>query len=319
MRIRSSRVVVIAALGLGGGAFRAGGADPTAVGGLATGSFTAELNGFKIRYEVHGRGPVLVTVPNSWGLTLEGLRALYRPLEKELTLVYFDPRGMGRSGPVREPADMGMTAIRSDFHALRRHLKLDRVAAIGWSNGAMNLIYLASERPEALSAAIFVHGVARFGPEDMKAMAEGHPELFKRFGDFQKEMRESTAPAAAKDARVKEFDVEVYFPQLFADRAAARAKLRAMYADAGFSWRHAEYVNTEIPGPFDARDRLARITARSLVIAGRHDLLPPARAEEIGKGIPGARFVVFEKSGHFAPVEEPEGFRKVVVEFLRAR
>jgi len=32
---------------------------------LKTGSFTTELNGFRIHYEVRGSGPVLMTVPNS--------------------------------------------------------------------------------------------------------------------------------------------------------------------------------------------------------------------------------------------------------------
>jgi hypothetical protein len=31
--------------------------------------------------------------------------------------------------------DRGMAAVRADFQALRAHLKLDRVNAIGWSNG----------------------------------------------------------------------------------------------------------------------------------------------------------------------------------------
>ena len=79
--------------------------SPSAAGGLANGSFTAELNGFQIHYEVHGQGPVLMALTNSWGLSLEALRAMYRPLEEKLTLVYFDPRGMGGSGPVREESD----------------------------------------------------------------------------------------------------------------------------------------------------------------------------------------------------------------------
>jgi pimeloyl-ACP methyl ester carboxylesterase len=114
---------------------------------LANGSFTADVNGHSIHYEVHGKGPVLMTLPNSWGLTLQALRAMYRPLERRLTLVYFDPRGMGGSGPARTDADRGMAAVREDFDALRRHLRLEKVNAIGWSNGAMNLLLLASERP----------------------------------------------------------------------------------------------------------------------------------------------------------------------------
>ncbi|HYN03208.1 MAG TPA: alpha/beta hydrolase, partial [Vicinamibacteria bacterium] len=96
-------------------------------GGLANGSFTAELNGFRIHYEVHGQGPVLMALTNSWGLSLEALRAMYRPLEEKLTLVYFDPRGMGGSGPVRDESDRGLAAVRADFQALRAHLKLEKV------------------------------------------------------------------------------------------------------------------------------------------------------------------------------------------------
>ena len=97
------------------------GGDPEVSARLENGSFTAPLNGFNIHYEVHGQGPVVMTVPNSWGLSLGGLRALYRPLEEHLTLVYFDSRGMGGSGPVAEETDMGLGAVREDFDALRQH------------------------------------------------------------------------------------------------------------------------------------------------------------------------------------------------------
>ena len=68
-----------------------------------------------------------MALTNSWGLSLEALRAMYRPLEEKLTLVYFDPRGMGGSGPVREESDRGLAAVRADFQALRAHLKLQKV------------------------------------------------------------------------------------------------------------------------------------------------------------------------------------------------
>jgi proline iminopeptidase len=54
-----------------------------------------------------------------------------------------------------------------------------------------------------------------------------------------------------------------------------------------------------------------------LVLAGRHDRtcsVPAARA--IAAGIPGARLVVFERSGHMTFAEEPEAYRAVVREFV---
>jgi predicted esterase len=46
------------------------------------------------------------------------------------------------------------------------------VAAIGWSNGAGNLILLAAEHPESVTTAIFLHGVASFTAEDARQWAE---------------------------------------------------------------------------------------------------------------------------------------------------
>ena len=59
--------------------------DPTPQG-LENGSFTAELNGFTIHYEIHGQGPVLMVLTNSWGLSTEGLRGLLESLEDGSTV-----------------------------------------------------------------------------------------------------------------------------------------------------------------------------------------------------------------------------------------
>jgi proline iminopeptidase len=283
--------------------------------GLENGSFSAELNGFNIHYEVHGQGPVVMTVPNSWGLSLEGLRALYRPLEERLTMVYFDPRGMGGSDPVREEADMGMAAVRADFDALRRHLGQQQVGALGWSNGAMNLILLAAEYPDTLSTAIFLHGQASFNEEDMARFAQEFPETMERYQVFLSETADESMPVEEKTRRVRELYLEDFFPLMFADPQAGRAMLEEIYAETELSWPHADYANREHP-VFDARDRLPAITTRSLVVAGAHDMTPPERVRELHEGLADSQFVLFDNSGHFAPVEEPEAFRSVVYEFL---
>ena len=158
-----------------------------------------------------------MALTNSWGLSLEALRAMYRPLEEKLTLVYFDPRGMGGSGPVREESDRGLAAVRADFQALRAHLKLEKVNAIGWSNGAINLIWLAHEHPETLSSAIFVHGVASIGPEDTKAMQAKHPELMKKYVALMAAVSKPGLSVAEQNALQRKMWLEDYFPVLCAD------------------------------------------------------------------------------------------------------
>jgi pimeloyl-ACP methyl ester carboxylesterase len=289
--------------------------SPTPAGALANGSSTAELNGFRIHYEIHGQGPVLMTVPNSWGLSHQALRAMYRPLEEQLTLVYFDPRGMGGSGPVREEADRGMAAVRADFQALREHLELQKVGAIGWSNGAMNLILLAAERPETLSSAIFVHGMASFTADDGKEMQAKHPDLMKKYARLMAAVSKPGLTEAEQTALQRTMWLEDYFPALCADPSKGKALVAGVFAGAQLSWPHAAYTNREA-GTFDARDKLAAIPVRSLVIAGAHDMLPPERVKVLADGLPSATFKVFERSGHFSPVEDPEGFRAAVFDFL---
>lgn len=283
--------------------------------GLANGSFTATLNGFEIHYEVHGQGPVVMTLPNSWGLSLAGLRAFYRPLEERLTMVYFDPRGMGESDPIREDADMSMAAVRADFDALRQHLGLEQVNAIGWSNGASNLILLAAAYPETLSSAIFLHGLAFFSEEDQADFATCYPEIFERYNTFLAEVADESMPDEEKTDRLRSLWLEHYFPAVTADPEASRAAVQEMFSEAELSWAHTAYTNQEA-ALFDARDRLPKITARSLVIAGTHDAISMARSQELADGIENAKLVVFDKSGHFAPIEEPELFKATVFSFL---
>jgi len=283
--------------------------------GLENGSFTAEHGGFRIHYEVHGQGPVLMTLPNSWGLSLEGLRAMYRPLEERLTLVYFDPRGMGGSGAVREDEDRGLAAVRADFQALREHLGLASVHAIGWSNGAVNLVWLAHERPQTLSSAIFVHGMAAFTAEDAKLAQGRFPELWETWADFMKEVADPAKSDAEKTALQRKLWLEEYFPLITADPERAKPMLAEVFAEADFSWPHAEYANREA-STFDAREELPHIPTRSLVIAGAHDMHPPEKVKPLHDLLPDSTFVVFEKSGHFAPIEEPEAFQAAVFDFL---
>ncbi len=68
---------------------------------------------------------------------------------------------------------------------------------------------------------------------------------------------------------------------------------------------------------FDLRPDLGKITAPTLVIAGRDDgLNPPELGQEVAGLIPGSRFMVFEHSGHMLVDEEPQRLHDDVEAFL---
>ena len=70
---------------------------------------------------------------------------------------------------------------------------------------------------------------------------------------------------------------------------------------------------------FDALDRLPGITAPTLVVVGEQDLLtPPWVVREVAEAIPGARFEVIRGDGssHLVPIERPDDFNRLVLNFL---
>ena len=67
----------------------------------------------------------------------------------------------------------------------------------------------------------------------------------------------------------------------------------------------------------DYGPRLAQLAVPTLVACGRHDpQYPVSCSEELAAGIAGAQLVLFERSGHFPFLEEPEAFWAQVGAFL---
>jgi pimeloyl-ACP methyl ester carboxylesterase len=65
------------------------------------------------------------------------------------------------------------------------------------------------------------------------------------------------------------------------------------------------------------REKLRRITAPTLVLAGKHDFISaPTQVDIIHQGIKGSALTVFENSGHFPWIEEPDRFFAEVATFL---
>jgi pimeloyl-ACP methyl ester carboxylesterase len=68
---------------------------------------------------------------------------------------------------------------------------------------------------------------------------------------------------------------------------------------------------------FDVTRRLGEITCPALVIAGDRDSTVPLRAKRLlASRIPGARFEMIADSGHATPIDQPEAFNQIVMDFV---
>ena len=97
--------------------------------------------------------------------------------------------------------------------------------------------------------------------------------------------------------------------------AALRAPMDEMAEDTGTE----AFIRQQraIIGRADSRPTLGAIKCPTLIIVGASDqLTPPAHAEEIAQGIPGAKLVKLAGCGHMSPMEKPEEVTKLLVEFF---
>jgi pimeloyl-ACP methyl ester carboxylesterase len=97
--------------------------------------------------------------------------------------------------------------------------------------------------------------------------------------------------------------------------ASLRAEIDKMAEETGAE----AFVRQQraIIGRADSRPTLGAIACPTLVIVGDSDqLTPPAHADEIAKGIAGAKLVTLAGCGHMSTMEKPEEVTKLLVDFF---
>jgi pimeloyl-ACP methyl ester carboxylesterase len=70
--------------------------------------------------------------------------------------------------------------------------------------------------------------------------------------------------------------------------------------------------------PHYTTGELGRIRARTLIVAGEHDLILRKHTDALAAAIPGAREVIVPGATHFGPLEQPDIYSDLAVKFLNA-
>jgi len=284
---------------------------------LIPGDYDVILNGIRLHYTVRGHGPALIAISGGPGMDARGWDD-FAQIDDFVTIVQLHPRGSGLSDPAPDHAYL-LADYASDVEALRLHLGLDRPIVMGWSHGGMIAQQYASTYPESLSKLILFDTAAYFGEflNDIEAAvtaftdqpwyAESFAALKKEWaGDYQ-----TDDDMAALWAH----EVKFYFKHFGAREAAYHDRTQHLPVRID----PLKTFNDREAPTMDLRPQLAKVTAPTLVIVGRHDFITTvSMAEEMVMHLPHARLEVFDDSGHFAFVEEPDKFRRVIHDFVCA-
>ena len=283
---------------------------------LTPGEHDAVLNGIRIHYTVRGSGPALIAISGGPGFDARCWDD-FAGIDQFVTVIALHPRGSGLSAAAPSDANYLLPHYAADVAALRRRLGLDKPIVLGWSHGGMIAQQFAATYPDSLSKLILFDTAAYFGEflNDLEAAVrefKSQPWFEASFAALQQEWA-GDYQTDEDMARLWAGEMKFYFKHFGAREEAYHARTK----DLPIRLAPLKCFNEREAPTMDLRPQLSQIKVPALIIVGRHDFITNvAMAEEMVKHIPQARLEIFEDSGHFALIEEPEKFKRVIREFV---
>lgn len=268
-----------------------------------TDSSTTEINGNAVFFRTFGPSdlPPLLLLHGLYGDSAT-VAPLAEQFAERFHVIAPDALGHGRSG---RPEGFTLVDQGRMLSALIQSLGYDRVALVGISMGSYLAAQAAVLAPERFSHVVLVVGKAHGTTSSIAAYADRHG--FDIGGATPDELLEFLAGA-------------MWSRDTTPERRAALSEAAANRADVVVLNRDEQAAVERSLAGFDLRPELHSITSPTLVISGRDDgLNPPSSGEELARHIPGARFEVYEHSGHMLTAEEPERLVSDVTAFVLGR
>ena len=235
-----------------------------------------EHDGARIWYATYGSGSPVILLHGglghsaNWGYQVPALvRNGYRA-------VVIDSRGHGRS--TRDARPFMYELMASDVSAVMDTLHLEKVALVGWSDGACTAMILANKAPARVAGVFFF--ACNMDPSGTKEIEFG-PTLQRC---FSRHVKDYTQLSATPDQ----------FGE-FSDAVGLMQRTQPNYS---------------------AHD-LAQIHVPVAIVQSEFDeFIKCEHAEYLARSIPNAEFIHLPGVSHFAPLQRPKQFNSAMVAFL---
>jgi pimeloyl-ACP methyl ester carboxylesterase len=265
----------------------------------------ADVGGKELWYEEAGSGPALVLIHEAvadstmWDDHVPAFAERHR-------VIRYDLPGFGRS-----PLPPGPLTFVDDLAALLDQLDVEHASVVGVSMGGRIALEYAIVHPDRVDALVLV-APGLPGREQSEALARADEE--------EDELMEQGDVEGAAQLAVR---VWLDGPHRSPDEVDPAVRERALEMNRrAYAVQIPAYAATEQPGPVvrldpPAAERLEEVRAPTLVIVpelDHQDIIDVC--ELLAAGIPGARKVVMPGVAHMAPIERPEEFTRLLLDFL---
>jgi pimeloyl-ACP methyl ester carboxylesterase len=245
----------------------------------ATESGYAKVNGIEMYYATYGAGDPVLLIHGGLGHA-DIWASQVAELMKTHKVIVADSRGHGRT--TRDAQPFGYDLMSSDYLALLDHLKIDKVALVGWSDGGIIGLDIAMSHPERLTK-LFAHAAN----VTVEGVAPG-VETNKTFAAY--------IERSGKD---------------YAKLSKTPDQYEAFVGDIVKMW---------MSQPAWTKEQLSKITTPTAIVVGDHDeAIKRDHTDYMASAIPGAQLVILPNVSHFAMLQAPDEYTKAVTDFIDAK
>jgi len=232
--------------------------------------------GARIWYATFGAGPSVIMLHGGLGHSGNWGYQVPGLMSSGYRVVLIDSRGHGRSTRDEQPYTYELMA--SDVLAVMDHLQLIKAAFVGWSAGACSALVLARNAAPR-SAGVFFFA-CKMDPSGLK------------------DIERSLVLRRCFTRHIKDYAQLSATPDQFA--AFAEAVRRMQRTEPNYSVRD-----------------LAEVHVPTAIVLGELDeFIELEHAKYLARSIAGAEFILLPDVSHFAPLQRPEKFNSVMLDFL---
>jgi pimeloyl-ACP methyl ester carboxylesterase len=251
----------------------------------------------RLHVEEHGDGEPLLLV-EGLGQSIWAWREQIPVFAERFRVIAFDTRGTGRSDVPAEP--YGIPDLAEDAAGI---LAGRAAHVVALSMGGYVALTLALARPESVRSLVLV-GTGAGGPDRVPRPDHVREAFAAAQGLPLEEYGRATMPYTFASGWPEAN------PERFEEILGARLEHPTPYETIDVHMRACYRY-------YDEGVEVERVGAPALVVHGDEDLIVPVEnGRMLAARLPGARYVELAGRGHNVPLEDPETFNRLVLEFL---
>ncbi len=232
--------------------------------------------GTKIHYQVYGNGKPVLLLHGGLSNKLSWYSQLPLLAEQNLQLILLDSRGHGRSGLGSN--NLSYQLLADDATAVLDTLQIQKVAVLGWSDGANTAFVLASQQPDRISRIISISG--NYNPEGL-------------------------TPAARQENKQPLTGISYWTYRLW---TGAEARFNQLEQQLKRLWNKGIVVSEQT---------LATIKTPVMIISGSDDVVTIEHSQKMANLLPHSQLHIIQNGGHATLITHAAEVNDLIVSFLK--